>query len=118
MNRYPAGFYILGIELSDNNNVLKRWSMQALRLLSPGEQWKFNTVLQNPSKCFSAHAWGLCRLQRVTLGIETFIPIDGALFIDIDRAFSPGHRVEVIVEALDFESLTTINETEELKCNG
>lgn len=125
MQKYPAGFYVLGIEqitakypkqdniterrrlLLDPNQdsvvSLKRWSLQGLRMLEPGEHYAFCATIQNNSKCFTVHAWGLCRLDHVLIGEEVVTPIDGALFIDIDRVIHAGTRMNVIVQALDFE---------------
>lgn len=113
MQKYPAGFYVLGVELIENQSQnslveMKRWSLQALRMLSPGETYTFSTTIQYNSKCFTVHAWGLCRLESIRIGMENYLPIDGALFIDIDKVITPGKVLKVIVTALDFEPMTTI----------
>lgn len=103
--RYPAGFYALGVELGDTP-VIQRWSEHSLVMLATGEERVFSLTPRNISKCFSVHSWGLCRLLKVCVGNTIYKPIDGALFLNIDRVIELGFIFEVHIQALDFEPIS------------
>lgn len=104
---YPAGFYVLGVEIREDS-IVAPWSLQGLRMVAPGEQHEFITQVERPSKASTVHSWGLCRLLRVQAGNVHFEPVDGALFITLSRTIQPATVLIIVVEALDFEPFTTI----------
>jgi hypothetical protein len=107
--KFPAGFYALGKEVTESGQMFATvigWSTQALVMLEPGETRVFRNQPMNQTKFFTIHSWGLCRLIKAQLANEVFAPIDGALFLTVNRSLSPGCILEVTIQALDFEPLS------------
>lgn len=109
-NRFPCGFYLLGSEVVDRPGALrtvfdvKRWSHHWFGTLAAGETFEYVWTCDRIAKCFSVHAWGLCRLTSVRVGVVS-CQLESSLFVDVERVIETGYNLRVELQAFDFEPL-------------
>lgn len=110
--RFPCGYYLLGAEVIDRPGYLtartafdvKRWSNHWFGTLMAGEARELISTTDRVAKCFSVHAWGLCRLVAVRVG-PFMCNVGSALFVDVEHVIEPGFALSVTLQAFDFEPL-------------
>lgn len=112
--KFPCGFYTLGVCIpessgySENNiyatPVVKRWSEHGYAALDSKQRKSFTLPIRYPTKVMSIHAFGMCRIVSAQVGHMLQQPIDGALFLEFDKAVNEGNIFTVVIEAFDFDA--------------
>lgn len=109
MRKLPAGYYALGVSINPDsvvgrrNDSPKAWSSNGFVLFSAADARSFRVIAERPTRVDTVHAWGMCRLVDVRVGVIQFTPTDGALFVHVGKVMYFGDCLDVTIEAVCVE---------------